>query len=145
MISINTDIFLRLEKWYNVLVSTCICSNFIKARCHYITNQLKKYICNTLYLIYQYQSTDHSTINMQVVSSKQGLYSFHPYRPIQVPLQTVQIQMRQLVTSRLIRICTVCHSVFHFKLKHLFASMAMSKFKAGRLHFRNSQMKGLIM
>ena len=31
---------------------------------------------------------------------------FHPYRPIQIPLQTVQLQMRRLETSRLIRIYT---------------------------------------
>ena len=46
--------------------------------------------------------------------------------------------------SPLIRIYTVCHSVFHFRLQALFASVDMSKFKDGRVHFRNSGVKGLI-
>ena len=45
--------------------------------------------------------------------------------------------------SRLIRIYAVCHSVFDFKLKALFASVDMSKVKDGMVHFRNSEMKGL--
>ena len=44
---------------------------------------------------------------------------------------------------RLLRIYTVCHSVFDFKLKLLFASLDKSKFKGGGVHFRNSRMKGL--
>ena len=52
--------------------------------------------------------------------------------------------------SRLIRICTVCHSFFvifllfvcfYFRLKHLFASLNMSNFKDGSVHFKNSGMK----
>ena len=35
-------------------------------------------------------------------------------------------------TARLIRIYIVCHSVVDFRLKPLFASMDMSKFKDGR-------------
>ena len=47
--------------------------------------------------------------------------------------------MRRLVTSRLIRIYTVCHSVIDFfLLKPLFATMDESNFKDGRVHFRNS-------
>ena len=45
--------------------------------------------------------------------------------------------------NRLFRIYTVCHSVFDFRLKPLFASVNMSKFKDGRVHFRNFGMKGL--
>ena len=51
--------------------------------------------------------------------------------------------MRRLVTSRLIRICTVCHSVFDFTLKPLFEAVEMSKFKDGRVHSRNSRMTGI--
>ena len=47
--------------------------------------------------------------------------------------------------SCLIRIYTVCHSVFDFRLKPLFASVDKSKFKNGRVQFRNSRMKGLII
>ena len=46
--------------------------------------------------------------------------------------ETVQIQMRQLVTC-LIWIYTVCHSVVDCWLKPLFAKMNVSKFKAGRV------------
>ena len=55
-------------------------------------------------------------------------------------LKTVKIQM-----SRLIRIFTVCHYVFEFKVKPspLFASVEMSKFKNGSVYFRNAEMKGL--
>ena len=37
-----------------------------------------------------------------------------------------------------------CHSLFYFRLKPLFASVDMSNFKEGRVHFRNSRMKGLM-
>ena len=47
-------------------------------------------------------------------------------------------------TSRLIRIYTVCHSKFDFRLKPLFASVDVSMFMDERVHFRNSGMKGLI-
>ena len=40
--------------------------------------------------------------------------------------------MRQLITSRLIWICTVCHSVIDFRLKPLFASMDVSNFIDGK-------------
>ena len=43
--------------------------------------------------------------------------------------------------SRLIRICTVCHSAFDFRLKLLFSSMGMSKYMDSRVHFRNSGVK----
>ena len=52
--------------------------------------------------------------------------------------------MRRLITGRHIRICSVCHSAFQFRLKPLFASVKKSKFKNGRVHFRNSGIKGLI-
>ena len=42
--------------------------------------------------------------------------------------------------SRRIRIYTVCHSVLDFRLKPLCAS----KLEDGRVHFRNSGLKGLI-
>ena len=44
----------------------------------------------------------------------------------------------------LCRIYTVCNSVFDIWLASLFALVDMSKFKDGRVHFRNSGMKGLI-
>ena len=50
---------------------------------------------------------------------------------------------QRLLMSHLIRSYTVCHSVFDFTLKPLFASVDMSKFKDGRMHFRNSGMKRL--
>ena len=39
--------------------------------------------------------------------------------------------------SRLIRSYAVCQSDFDFVLKPLFASVDISKFKDGRIHFRN--------
>ena len=51
--------------------------------------------------------------------------------------------MRRLITSHLIWIYTVCHSVFDFRMQPLFASVDMSKFKDVRVHSRNSGMKGL--
>ena len=45
--------------------------------------------------------------------------------------------------SHLIWIYTIWDSVLDFKLKPLLNSMDMSKFKNGRVHFRNSGMKGL--
>ena len=41
-----------------------------------------------------------------------------------------------------IRIYTICHSDFDFRLKHQIALVDKSKFKDGRFHFRNSGMKG---
>ena len=63
-------------------------------------------------------------------------------QPTQLPMQTVQIQMRRLMMSRLIRIYTVWHSVFQFRLKLVFSTMDRSKFKNGRDDFRNSGVKG---
>ena len=40
---------------------------------------------------------------------------------------------------------TVCHFVFDFRLRPIFASVGKSKFKNGRVHFINSGMKGLIV
>ena len=40
---------------------------------------------------------------------------------------------------------TICLSDFDFRLKPLFVSVDMSNFKDGRVHFRNSGMKGLIV
>ena len=53
-------------------------------------------------------------------------------------LQTVQIQMRRIVT-----IYTVCHSVTDFWLKSLFATMNVSKFSDGKVHVRNLGIKEL--
>ena len=50
-----------------------------------------------------------------------------------------------LVMSHLIRIYTEYHSVFEFRLKSIFASVDISKFKDGRVHFRKLGMKGLIL
>ena len=46
--------------------------------------------------------------------------------------------MRRLITSR-------CHSVINFCLKSLFASMNVSKVIDGRVHVRNSGLKGLTL
>ena len=48
--------------------------------------------------------------------------------------------MRRLV--RLIRIYTVCHYVFDFRLKSLLTRVDLSKFEDGGVHFRNSGLKG---
>ena len=72
-----------------------------------------------------------------------GDLRFQSGRPKSVSVQTVQIQMRWLVTSRLIWIYIVCHSVFDFRLKPLFVSVGKPEFKNGIVHFRNSGMKGL--
>ena len=45
--------------------------------------------------------------------------------------------------SRLIWIYTVSNSVTELQLKHLFATMDVSKFRDGRVHFRNLGVKGL--
>ena len=45
--------------------------------------------------------------------------------------------MRWLITSHLIWINTVCHSVIDFWLKSLFATMTVSKFRERRVHCRN--------
>ena len=77
--------------------------------------------------------------------SKTGKHQpFHPFRPIQICLQTGQVQMWQLVMSCLIWIYTVCHSVIDFWLKPLFATMGVSRFRDGRVHVRNLGVKGLI-
>ena len=47
--------------------------------------------------------------------------------------------------SHLIRIYTVCHSVIDIGLNPLFATMDVSRFKAGRVHFRNLGVKVLNM
>ena len=49
-----------------------------------------------------------------------------------------------ILVTRLIRIYTVCHSVFDLRLKPLFASVNMSKFKDGKFHLRDSGMKALM-
>ena len=48
-----------------------------------------------------------------------------------------------LVTSRLIRIYTVSNPFIDLCLKPLFATMDLSKFRDGSVHFRNSGMKAL--
>ena len=53
--------------------------------------------------------------------------------------------MRRLIMSRLISTYTVCHSVSLFTLKHLFPTIELSKFKIGRVHFRNSGVKVFII
>ena len=45
--------------------------------------------------------------------------------------------------NHLIRFYIVCHSASDFKMKPLFASVDMSKFKDRRVHFRHSGMKEL--
>ena len=55
--------------------------------------------CNSLHLL------EHAWLSLTLSSA---------YSPIQTPLQTMQIQMRRLVTSRLIRIYTVCHFCIDF-------------------------------
>ena len=46
--------------------------------------------------------------------------------------------------DHIIRIYNVCHSVFDFTLKPLLEAMDMSKFKDGRVLFRNLRKKGLV-
>ena len=94
-----------------------------------------------------------SLLDQNIVwKSKAKNEPFHPRSPIQIPLQRVQIQMRWLVMSHLIRIYTVCHSyqdlhccysVIDFWLKLLFATMDMSKFRERRVYCRNSGAKEL--
>ena len=43
--------------------------------------------------------------------------------------------------SHLIRIYTVCHTVFDYRLKPLFAIMDRPKYKDGHVDFRNSGVK----
>ena len=45
--------------------------------------------------------------------------------------------------SRLIRTCTIFHSVIEWWTEILFASMDVSKFRDGWVHFINSEVKGL--
>ena len=73
-------------------------------------------------------------------------YDINLFIPIDqlIPLQTVKIQMRWLILSHLIRIYTVCLSVFDFRLKPLFATIYVSKFTDGRVHVRNLGVKGLV-
>ena len=52
-------------------------------------------------------------------------------------------KQRRSRISRLIRIYTVCHSVFDFWMAAPFATMDVSKFKRRRVHFKNSGAKGL--
>ena len=62
----------------------------------------------------------------------------------QIPVQTVWVQMTVLVVSRLIRIYTVCHSVFDLRLiKSFFCISGYVQVQDGRVHFRNSGVKGL--
>ena len=49
------------------------------------------------------------------------------------------------IMSYLIRIYIVSHFVFVFCLALLFVTLDMSKFKAGRGHFRNLEVKGLML
>ena len=51
--------------------------------------------------------------------------------------------MRRLRIGSFIRIYTICHSGLDFRLKPLFAVVSTSKFKDGRVHFRDSGMKEL--
>ena len=61
---------------------------------------------------------DETTTEISLYNAQQhscwGAYPFLPCRPIQILLQTVQIQMRQLVTSCLMRIYTVCQPIIDF-------------------------------
>ena len=51
--------------------------------------------------------------------------------------------MRRLVTSRLIRIYTVCHAAINFVLGPQFATVDMPKFKDLKADFLKSGVKGL--
>ena len=61
--------------------------------------------------------------NLQSIYSHLNVFSLADQK---VPMQTVYIQMRRPIMSRLIRIYTVCLSGFDFRLKPLFASVDMS-------------------
>ena len=68
-------------------------------------------------------------LSAKIIAQHARYKPFHPGRPTLIPLQTVQIQMRPLIMSRLIRIYTVCHPVFDFRLKPLFALVDKSELK----------------
>ena len=57
--------------------------------------------------------------------------AFHPYRPIHVPLKTVQITKSGSGSTRFV-------ILFDLRLKPLFVLVDKSKFKNGKVHFRNS-------
>ena len=61
---------------------------------------------------------------------------FQPFRPNQIPVQTLQILMRWLIIRRLIRINTVCHSVLIFDW-HLYLQKCICRFNDGNFHFIN--------
>ena len=65
-----------------------------------------------------------------------------PYWLVQIPMQTVQIQMKWLIMSHFIRIYTVCHTVYDHWLTPYLQGMDVSKFKDGTARFRNPVMKG---
>ena len=69
-------------------------------------------------------------------------YDVNPFSPTDQKPISVQTSV-QPVTSRLIRIYTICQSDFGFRLTPLFASVDKSKFKNGRVHFRSSGTKEL--
>ena len=66
----------------------------------------------------------------------------NPFSPVDQN-QCLCKQCRSRWDGRLIRIYIVCHSVFDFRLKPQIVSVDKSKFKNGRVHFRNSGIKRL--
>ena len=71
---------------------------------------------------------------------RSNLFLFNFFSPVDL-LQPVYIQMRGLIMSYLIWIYTVCESWFTTNTR--IAKSDASKFKDGRVYFRNSGMKGL--
>ena len=56
----------------------------------------------------QYASKENTVRKMHFGCFIPSLISFIPFRPKQIPLKTVRIQMKRLMMSRLIKIYTVC-------------------------------------
>ena len=74
---------------------------------------------------------------MFTLNSEDCFSPFSPADQKQIPVETVWVQMRRHL------IYTVCCSVFDFRMKPLFASLDMSRFKDERFHFRNKRVKRL--
>ena len=90
------------------------------------------------------ESTRLKWVNVRSFRIKYNQFnSFIPTDPNRIPSQTVPVQMRQIVTSYLIRNFPVCHSVTGIWTKRLFATMDLSKTRDERVNFRNQRLKWL--
>ena len=93
----------------------CNCPSQISGRVRMTVEILSRSISIKNYLARCLGLKAFITISKKVIWPS-GLYEnaldspFHPYKPIQIPWLSVQIHMRWLITSCLIRIYTICHS-----------------------------------